>query len=118
MTKLTLRRVEDRPVPRTNNGLKIIMINAMDLMSYAMLWKPIKEKNQGEITLMFEEVCSDMTKSGLKPKEVEDRPVPITNNGPKTILKNDKDMLSLTTLLKEKAMCYAMEPKDLKRRMP
>lgn len=49
---------------------------------------------------------------------VEDRPVPITNNGPKTILKNDKDMLSLTTLLKEKAMCYAMEPKDLKRRMP
>jgi len=42
-----------------------------------------------------------------EPKEVEDPPVPITDNGLKMILINDKDRLSLRCYWKEKlcAMC-------------
>lgn len=49
--KLTLCRVEDRPVPITNNGLQVIMMNALKEL-WAMLWKSKKTWRKKKLTAM------------------------------------------------------------------
>jgi len=60
-------------------------------MLYAMETQDTRT-DEAKSTLKFLEVCSEKTQNEFEANEVEDRPVPLTNNGPRTILLNDKNM--------------------------
>jgi len=76
-------------------------------VSCYMLWKPkIHEQmkmrvpsrycfgryNRSSHVLSFWRFARIETQNEFEANEVEDRPVPLTNNGPRTILLNDKNM--------------------------